>query len=64
MNEKKEYLHPQVKVCDYISRNGYCVDWDPNITGSDQLGKEDHTAEFEPETPTDESSYKRSVWDD
>lgn len=62
MKKIANYVSPDIKVCDYISRNGYCIEMDPDITTSGQLGKEDNT-EFEPEE-TNETNYKRSVWDD
>lgn len=62
MMKKVEYVNPQIKVCDYLSRNGYCIEGDPDIETSDQLGKE-ATVEEEPEADSQEL-YKRSVWDD
>ena len=62
--EKKQYLCPMIKVCDYISRNGYCIEIDPGVTGSLQLGKEAQMDFNEDDAATQQLPIQHSVWDE
>lgn len=62
--EKKEYLRPMIKVCDYISRNGYCMEIDPGVSTEGQLGKEAQMDFNEDDAATEQLPIQRSVWDE
>lgn len=61
MIEKMNYLQPEIEVIDLVSLYGYCMDFDPTVSGAEQLGKSVEPA-FEDETEND-ADKSRSLWD-
>lgn len=64
MKEKIAYNQPEIEVCNIISRMGYCMDFDPTVSGGEQLGKEAGSTFDEGEDQDALEENKRNLWDD
>lgn len=53
-----------IKVCDYISRNGYCIELNPDVSTGGQLGKEAQLDFNEDDATTQQLPIQHSVWDE
>lgn len=58
----KEYVEPQIKVCDYMAQNGLMIGIGEGTTGQN-LSKE-APATFDAEAADDAAPAQHNVWDE
>lgn len=61
MKDNKKYVAPFTEVNTYLTRNNICIEFDPNVSTNDQLGKDNGIEETD---EVDLEEFNPNLWGD